>query len=62
VRVKSGGIDEDEFRILFGRDVEVARPALAGAQWAVVDPVDHQLSLSEVPTVIPLHKMIQVPD
>jgi hypothetical protein len=57
LQVKSGSINEDEFGILFGRDVEVARPALAGAQWAVVDPIDHQLSLPEVPTVVPLHKM-----
>jgi hypothetical protein len=31
--------------------------ALAGAQRAVVDPVDHQLSLSEVPVAIHLHEL-----
>jgi hypothetical protein len=34
--------------------------ALAGAQRAVVDPVDHQLSLSEVPVAIHLHELIQI--
>jgi hypothetical protein len=34
--------------------------ALAGAQRAVVDPVDHQLSLSEVSVAIHLHELIQI--
>ena len=40
----------------------ISRAGLAGAQRAVVDPVDHQLSLPEVPMTVHLHELIQVPD
>ena len=35
-------------------------PALAGAQWTVLDPVDHQLSLLEEPAVFQLSEMVQI--
>jgi hypothetical protein len=37
-----------------------AGAALAAAQRAVVDPVDHQLSLPEAPMAIHLHELIHV--
>jgi hypothetical protein len=37
-----------------------AGAALAAAQRAVIDPVDHQLSLSEVPVAIHLHELVQI--
>lgn len=40
----------------------ISRTGLAGAQRAVVDPVDHQLSLPEVPMTVHLHELIQVRD
>ena len=42
--------------------VLISRAGLAGAQRAVVDRVDHQLSLPEVPMTVHLHELIQVPD
>jgi hypothetical protein len=40
----------------------ISRAGLAGTQRAVIDPVDHQPSLPEVPMTVHLHKLIQVPD
>ena len=40
----------------------MSRAGLAGAQRAVIDPVDHQLSLPEAPMTVDLHELIHVPD
>ena len=40
----------------------ISRAELAGAHRAVVEPVDHQLSLPEAPMTVDLHELIHVPD
>jgi hypothetical protein len=63
------GRDPREVMMTVGRTLSadgvrsmVALISRAGARRAVVDPVDHQLSLLEVPMTVHLHELIQEPD